>query len=288
MRRGFNGKPPATYSPTPTNQTVMPMFAVAVYLGWEIGGWDVVGAYRNTPPTRDVFVRLPRELETEDSMGTVYLMQCMGYGLTDASRAFYDYADAHMMKGNYIKSIFAPTIYSKWQDDDGLIACVHVDDGMYTSNSNHLVRELHEHLRQLFDITVQANLKVYLGLHVERHANGSVTLSSLKHTDDLITAAYPPGSQIPTVTKPMMSWDERYQDMAPPCDMDIWMHLLGMVVYDIRYRFDIVVAVSLLSGRTHKATVRDMEALYYLIAYISYTREWVSPSIRVMAMSARE
>ena len=79
---------------------------------------------------------------------------------------------------------------------------------------------------------------------------------------------------IPVVTTPMTDkWNEEIQDKADRCDAEEWMKLLGMIVWIMRTRLDIAVAVSRLCARTQKATTRDMNALRRLVAYLAFTEK---------------
>ena len=80
---------------------------------------------------RAVYVKPPPEAGVDDSK--CWMLLKGAYGLTDASRMWYDRVNEVLMQGNCQRSSVDPALYFKYGKDDdvvGIILC-HVDDFLY-------------------------------------------------------------------------------------------------------------------------------------------------------------
>jgi hypothetical protein len=272
IKRGIHVDKQKLYSPTLRPESGMMLFAIATLVGARICGWDVAGAFQKTPATRDVYVAFPKEL-TEGKQRYYKLLKML-YGLPDASRAWYDFASDKLIKMEFKRCMADPCVFIWREGSKFVIVGIHVDDGADIANCEIMRKKLHDMLREYFEITEQEKLETQLGMHIEYNANKSMTISMPVHTDKTITAVYPEGTEIPEIHVPISEkWNEEENDNAPKCDMERWRTILGLVVWITRVRIDIILAVSRMCGRTHKATTKDMEHLEKLVAFIHFTRK---------------
>ena len=58
-----------------------------------------------------------------------------------------------------------------------------------------------------------------------------------------------------------VDWNEADQDDSPKIDIEVYRKLMGVVLYVLKTRPDVCVALSKESGRTHKCTEKDMVVL---------------------------
>ena len=76
------------------------------------------------------------------------------------------------------------------------------------------------------------------------------------------------------VKTPMsVKWDEEWLNRGEPCDKELWMKVLGLLIWSVRYRFDIAYVVCVLSTRTRRATQRDMAIMRRVCGYILHTKD---------------
>ena len=272
LRLGIHKDRQKLYSPTVRSESIMLMVAIAALMGLRISGWDVAGAFQKTPATRDVYVAFPKQV-TGDRQKYYKLLRML-YGLPDASRAWYDFISEKLMKVGYVRCIHDPCVFIRREGALFVIVGVHVDDGTDIANCEKMRKQLHDSLKEWFEITEQQRLETQLGMHLEYNEDGSITVSMPMHTEKTILEAYPEGSVIPEIHVPINDkWSEEENDNAPSCDREKWRVILGLVVWLTRVRIDILLAVSRMCGRTHKATTRDMEHLMNLVAYIHFTKK---------------
>jgi hypothetical protein len=272
IRRGIHPDKQKLYSPTMRPENDMLLFAIATITGAKICGWDVAGAFQKTPATRDVYVAFPKELT--EGQQKYYKLLKMLYGLPDASRARYDFISELLIRNKYKRCIADPCIFIRRKGDKFVIVGIHVDDGKDIANCEKMRAKLHKMLKIYFEITTQSKLEAQLGMHIEYNRNKSITISMPVHTQKTIEAVYPEGTTIPEVHVPISEkWNEEENDNAPRCDIDKWRAILGLVVWITRVRLDILLAVSRMCGRTHKATTKDMEHLKKLVAFIHFTKK---------------
>lgn len=167
------------------------------------------------------------------------------YGLSDASRGWFDYFGGILVRHGYKQCMNDPCAFVKREGEEFVITSVHVDDGTDISNSERLLQELHDILQQYFKITQQESLENQLGMHFVYNEDGSMTIRMPVQIRKVIEYVYESEIEIPLVTTPMTDkWDEEYQRGASKCDISKWLTILGMVVWIMRVRLDIAVAVS--------------------------------------------
>lgn len=272
LKRGIHGDKLKLYSPTLRPESGMMLFAIATLVGAKICGWDVAGAFQKTPATREVYVAFPKELTGGEQK--YYKLLRMLYGLPDASRAWYDFASEKLIKMEFKRCISDPCVFIWREGTKFVIVGIHVDDGADIANCEIMRKKLHDMLREYFEITEQDKLETQLGMHIEYNEDKSITISMPVHTEKTITTVYPEGTTIPEIHVPISEkWNEEENDNAPKCDMERWRTILGQVVWITRVRIDIILAVSRMCGRTHKATTKDMEHLEKLVAFIHFTKK---------------
>jgi len=264
-----------TYSPTARQQTIMMMIALGAYKGeqgYKLSGWDAEAAFLQTPVKRDIYIEFPKQLS--GGKRRILKMKRMMYGLDDASREWFNFVKETLVENEYKQCINDPCAFVKREEKEVCIVAVHVDDGTDLCNSERLSQELYRILGRKFKITKQDCLEIQLGMTLEYNENGSITVKMPVHLRKVIEEVYPEGREIPIITSPMSEkWDEEYQRGAERCDIEIWMMILGMVVWILRVRLDIACAVSILCSRTQEATTRDMEELERLVAYLAFTEK---------------
>jgi hypothetical protein len=198
----------------------------------------------------------------------------MLYGLADASRAWYDFISALLIKNGFKRCMADPCIFIWREGNKFVIVGIHVDDGKDIANCEKMRKKLHDMLKEYFEITTQAKLETQLGMHIEYNSNKSITISMPVHTEKTIDAVYPEGTQIPEIHVPISeNWNEEDNDNAPKCNIDKWRAVLGLVVWLTRVRLDKLLAVSRMCGRTHNATTKDMEHLEKLVHFTNQRKE---------------
>lgn len=91
------------------------------------------------------------------------------YGLKQALRAWYDKIDSFFLQHSYKRSKNDPNLYTVF-DKEGRIVLIslYVNDLTITGNENELIKEIKEHMSQVFEMKYLGELHYCLGLEVWR------------------------------------------------------------------------------------------------------------------------
>ena len=116
---------------------------------------------------RAVYVKPPPEAGVDDSK--CWMLLKGAYGLTDASRMWYDRVNEVLIQGNYQRSSVDPALYFKYGKDGdvvGIILC-HVDDFLYSGTENE-INFIEQLMKKNFEVrTIEKKLFVFCGFEIE-------------------------------------------------------------------------------------------------------------------------
>ena len=116
---------------------------------------------------RAVYVKPPPEAGVDDSK--CWMLLKGAYGLTDASRMWYDRVNEVLIQGNYQRSSVDPALYFKYGKDGdvvGIILC-HVDDFLYSGTENE-INFIEQLTKKNFEVrTIEDKLFVFCGFEIE-------------------------------------------------------------------------------------------------------------------------
>ncbi|KAD1189669.1 hypothetical protein E3N88_43182 [Mikania micrantha] len=154
-----------TFAPVARFETIRLVIAVAAQRGWKLHQLDVKTAFLNGDLNEDIYVSQPEGFEV------------LGHE---------DKIDGYFIQHGYSRSQKEPTLYVKKKGCDILYVCLYVDDIVYTSSSETLLKEFKEGMEQEFEMSDMGLLKLFLGLEIKQTASG-VFLSQEKYARNLVT-----------------------------------------------------------------------------------------------------
>ncbi|KAG6481465.1 hypothetical protein ZIOFF_058069 [Zingiber officinale] len=153
--------------------------------------------------------------------------------------------DSYLQKNEFAKSSVEPSLYVKKCDADFLVACLYMDDLIYTSTSKALLEEFKKAMMDEFEMTDLGLMKYFLGFQV-RQSKGEIFISQEKYVDDILKKLHM--EKVKAVATPMALNEKLQQyDGAEKFDSKIYRSLIGSLIYLTHTRMDIVQSVSLLS-----------------------------------------
>ena len=114
----------------------------------------------------------------------------------------------------------------------------------------------------------------HLGMHVTQYVNEAVGLSQPKHLQVMFDLCGFGDDHVGADIPMPVDWNEADQDDSPKIDIEVYRKLMGVVLYVLKTRPDVCVALSKESGRTHKCTEKDMVVLKQTVSYLHRTRHW--------------
>ena len=107
------------------------------------------------------------------------------YGLKQAPRAWYSRIDSYMLNKGFKHTNNEPTLYTKKNlQGEVLIACIYVDDLLYTGNL--YLEEFRLDMEREFEMTNLGHMKYFLGLEIEQLEQG-IFISQKNYAQDVLT-----------------------------------------------------------------------------------------------------
>ena len=156
-------------SPTCSKDSLRVIMAIITQKKWSLNTTDIKTAFfQGQTIEREIYLRPPREANTDKLWK---LRNCV-YGLSDASRKWYDQVKEFMLSVGCKMSVVDPAVFYYYQDGSlqGIIA-VHVDD-FFWAGLIIFKRNVISKLRSKFKVGKEtASAFQYLGLGVSQNEN---------------------------------------------------------------------------------------------------------------------
>jgi hypothetical protein len=132
----------------------------------------------------EVYVNQPPRFEVKEQPAKVYQLKKSLYGLKQALRAWYNRIDTYLIKSGFSRSQNEPTLYTKTdQHGEILIACLYVDDMIYTGNLE--LTSFKHAMQSEFEMTYLGIMKYFLGIKVDQSTKGIIVCQK-KYAADII------------------------------------------------------------------------------------------------------
>lgn len=130
------------FAPVARWDTIRLILGLAAQQGWNVLQLDVKSAFLHGELSEDVYVEQPKGFESRDEEGKVYKLNKALYGLRQAPRAWYSRIEGYFTREGFRKCYCEHTLFVKTEKEGILIISLYVDDLIYTSNSDALLRGL--------------------------------------------------------------------------------------------------------------------------------------------------
>lgn len=174
VARGFEESTPIQCdSPTAAKETLRIMLSLSSSLSWSCQTIDIKAAFLQSKEIdREVYLCPPKEANAE---GLLWKLKKTVYGLSDASRSWYNSVRDELLKLKCSQSRLDPAMFYK-QDDDHLVGLfiMHVDDFIWAGTETFKCSVIQK-LTEKFQIgkSASGNFR-YIGLDVEQNDSGIV------------------------------------------------------------------------------------------------------------------
>jgi hypothetical protein len=174
-----------TYAPVVTWPSVRTLLTLSIIHRWCTRQVDFVLAYPQAPIEFDIYMELPKGIETKYGNGRTHVLKLKRnvYGQKQAGRIW----NQHLVKG--LISIG----FKQSNSDDcvffrgNTIFAFYVDDGIFLGpHAKEIDKAIHDLKNAGFDIEDKGTLKDYLGVNVEYLSNGKIKLSQPHLIDQII------------------------------------------------------------------------------------------------------
>ena len=172
-----------TYSPIVKWSTICFFLTLAILGGWTTSQLDFVLAYPQAPVKCKLYMEIPRGFTLNgNAKDYALLIKKNLYGQKQAGRVWYKYLATKLIKLGFKQSIVDPCVFYK----NGTILMIYVDNTIVCAKTTKEVKEVTKLLKSEFDVDDQGDLADYLGVKVERLADGRILLTQPHLIDQII------------------------------------------------------------------------------------------------------
>ena len=197
------------------------------------------------------------------------------YGGKDRPMVFNNGFVEHNEKGGYVQSKNDLCVFVKFKSENEYTwIYAHVDDFKCFATSLHLIEEYKDHLSLKYTKVKNTDEGDYLGIHEQKVEGGSI-FTMPRSLNKLIDIWLPKEMQI-DCGKNIIPMQKKYlKDIdkeSKSFDSTKYRSCLGLAQQQLQVRPDIAFPISKLATRSHRANVRDYEALIQLVYYLWHTR----------------
>ncbi|KAK1609827.1 hypothetical protein QYE76_033500 [Lolium multiflorum] len=259
-----------TFSPVVKIATVRLVLSVAVSRGWSLRQLDVKNAFLHGVLEEEVYMRQPPGYEDKCKPNYICKLDKALYGLKQAPRAWYSRLSNKLINLSFVasKSDMSLFIYHKYKIT--IYMLIYVDDIIVTSSSQAATDALLMDLRQEFALKDLGDLSYFLGIEVQKTANGLV-LSQSKYAQDILTRV---GMANCTGMPTPLSSSEKIVaqgELLGPEDSTKYRSVVGALQYLTLTRPDLSYAVNKVCQYLHAPTTMHWTAAKRILRYVKHT-----------------
>ena len=176
-----------TYAPVVTWQTVRFFFVLSLLLGWRSRQLDFVMAYPQAPAEMPLYLRLPQGYKRKGMTRKSHVLKLKRnvYGQKQAGRVWNQYMDQGMKSIGFTPSKFDPCLYYR----KSIVFLVYIDDCIVFGPDDTAIDEVVADLcksTQNFTIDDQGEVGDFLGIQIQKLADGSIVLTQPQLIDSII------------------------------------------------------------------------------------------------------
>ncbi|KAG7593894.1 Reverse transcriptase RNA-dependent DNA polymerase [Arabidopsis thaliana x Arabidopsis arenosa] len=166
-----NGHKAIVFALVARRETVRLIISLSAQNKWKIHQMDVKSAFLNGDLEEEVYIGKPQGYIVKGEEDKVLLLKKALYGLKQAPRAWNTRIDKYFKEKDFIKCPYEHALYIKIQKDDILIACLYVDDLIFTGNNPRMFEEFKKEMTKELEMTDIGLMSYYLGIEVKQEDN---------------------------------------------------------------------------------------------------------------------
>ena len=271
--RGFTQRPGVdfgeTFSPVVKPATVRTVLSLALSRHWPIHQLDVTNAFLHGTLTETVYCTQPSGFEDPSQSGLVCRLNKSLYGLKQAPRAWYSRFASYLLSLGFTEAKSDTSLFIFHRGTDMVYLLLYVDDIVLTASSPDLLRRTISALQREFSMKDLGELHHFLGMHVQKVADG-LLLSQRQYILDILDRAGMADCKpcaTPVDTNPKVSATSG-ASIADPTD---FRSLAGALQYLTFTRPDISYAVQQICLYMHDPREPHLAALKRILRYLRGT-----------------
>lgn len=205
-----------------------------------------------------------------DGTGRVCKLKKSLYGLKQSPRCWGEEIARFFEKNGYTSSEGDSCLYVLRKDNELVIVLLYVDDGLILSTNQKLTDELLDNLKRTFKITVEKEVKSFLGIEIERGTQG-IRLCNREYINKMIRT-YRLEDATPVDSPMTVGW--KNEDSKEFMNHTLYRELVGQLMYlNMVSRPDISFAVNVLARAFEKPSVAHWNLARRTVRYLKGSRD---------------
>ncbi|CAL1361578.1 unnamed protein product [Linum trigynum] len=175
----------------------------------------------------------------------VYKLKLTLYGLKQAPRAWYSRIESYFLKSGFSKRPYEHTLFVKVEEYKMLVACLYVDDLIFTGNCTAMFDEFKKSMNSEFEMTDLGLMHYFLGIEVAQTEAG-IFLCQKKYVGEVLEM-FQMHQNNPAATPAVVGLKLHKDQGGKLVDSTMYKQIVGSLMYLTATRPDIMYAMSLIS-----------------------------------------
>ncbi|CAM8889062.1 unnamed protein product [Rhodiola kirilowii] len=262
-----------TFAPVARLEAIRLLIAYSVQFGFKLHQMDVKTAFLNGNLKEEVYVSQTPGFENQQHSDWVYVLDKALYGLKQAPRAWYERLSDFLIKHGYERGTVDKTLFLLRTKNHLLVVQVYVDDIVFGSTSNTLVKEFQNLMESEFEMSMVGELTFFLGLQIQQEADGT-QIHQQKYLKEVLLKYELNGSK--TISTPSSPADSLSKEMnSPPTDQTKYRGMIGSLLYLTTSRPDIMFSVCQCARYQADPREAHVKAVKRIMRYLNGTKDLV-------------
>lgn len=274
VAQGYNQKFGTDYdrvfAPVVRQTTFRALLAIAAQKKMRVIHFDAKTAFLNGKLDETIYMKQPPGFIKENEEHRVCLLRRSIYGLKQSARIWNETLREKLSGAGYVQSKNDPCLYVKIENGVACYVLIYVDDINVASESDRMIQDCEKTLKEDFEINNLGEIENYLGLRVERDADGIYSINQTAYINrvvaefELTNAKTSPCPLSPSYGK------SREEYLLP--DNKAYQKAIGCLLYiSVNTRPDISAAVSILAQKVCGPTYEDWNEIKRTLKYLKGT-----------------
>jgi hypothetical protein len=265
-----------TYSPVVAWFSIRILLTLALLNRWYTRQIDFVMAYPQAPVECDIYMKLPKGIETRYGNGKTHVLKLLKnlYGQKQAGRVWNEHLVSGLREIGFKQSKVDECVFYRGQT----IFVVYVDDGIFAGPNEDEINSAINDLREAnFDIEDKGDITDYLGVRVSYERNEKIKLWQPHLIDSIVKDAKETTKlsiatrQTPTLATRILQRDEKAQSYTGKLH---YRAIIGKLNFlEKSTRPDIAYAVHQCARFCEDPKQSHVDAVIRLVEYLASTRD---------------
>nr|GEV08960.1 hypothetical protein [Tanacetum cinerariifolium] len=245
---------------------LMILLAYAAHKGFTVYQMDVKTAFLNGSLKEDVYICQPKGFIDSDHPSHVYKLKNALYGLTLASRAWYDELSTFLLQKGFSKGIIDPTLFTRRFDDDILVVQVYVDDIIFGSTNLRYTTLFSDLMKSRFKMSMIGEMTFFLGLQVNQSPSG-IFINQSNYVNEILKKY---GLNTCDITGTPMDIKDKLDldQIGTPVDATKYRSMIGALMYLTSSRPDIVHTTCVCARYQAHPTEKHLKEVKKILCYL--------------------